>query len=242
MIREALEFLVHDVGTPVLVKPWAPFGVDLQAATSELHLPPSLQPKTVEVSTLSSVVSYLAANRDELERKTLSVVVGSPVAVSILGIPDPYGRRPVFVTAKAETPSIVLDRFLGRETFHIQLLAMFEPGTDRDELLRLIGNLEAGEIRTVEDDGVSQQVVVKANLATKARETVRPIFRLAPYSSFTEVAQVERPFLLRLRDGSQGVECALFEADGGAWRIEARRRVAQRLTEGLTETSIPVLF
>ena len=46
---------------------------------------------------------------------------------------------------------------------------------------------------------------------------------LRPYRTFLEVEQPESEFLLRLdEDGNVG----LFEADGGMWELEAKRRVA----------------
>lgn len=41
-------------------------------------------------------------------------------------------------------------------------------------------------------------------------------------------------FVFRMRS-TCGVECALFEADGGAWQLEAVRRIKNYLKEELEE-------
>ena len=66
----------------------------------------------------------------------------------------------------------------------------------------------------------------------KENKTVRPIVKLKPYRTFSEVDQPESEFLLRL---SEGARVALYEADGGAWTLQARRNVADYLRTALSE-------
>lgn len=68
--------------------------------------------------------------------------------------------------------------------------------------------------------------------ALKEKGEIKPIVRLSPYRTFREIAQPESQFLLRIKTGDNGaVQAALFEADGGAWRNEARLRIAAYLKE-----------
>lgn len=236
MIKEALEYLL-DLRRPSTI------GFDGVAFTTEkLVPPPATHPLPVGLSTLTSLVSFVAENRDELELAELTAVVDSPTQVSLLGPPDTYGRRPEFAEVNATLPKIALNQFVERQAFHIALLSCFVQTAQRDELLKLVGNVEGGELRTVQDDGVSQQVVVAANLASKVREVVRPLFSLAPFSTFAELEQVERPFIFRLLDKDGAVYCGLFEADGGAWQNEARKRVAAFLTNGLKPSNVVTLW
>lgn len=61
---------------------------------------------------------------------------------------------------------------------------------------------------------------------------VNPIVRLKPYRTFNEVDQPESEFLVRL---SEGGYVALYEADGGAWTLQARRNVADYLKTALAD-------
>ena len=53
--------------------------------------------------------------------------------------------------------------------------------------------------------------------------------KLIPYRTFLEVKQPESDFIFRMREGHDGVECAIFEADGGAWKMEAMREISKCL-------------
>lgn len=46
------------------------------------------------------------------------------------------------------------------------------------------------------------------------------------------VEQPESNFLIRLFDGAQ---VALFEADGGAWKLDARKNISEYLKNNLSE-------
>jgi hypothetical protein len=46
---------------------------------------------------------------------------------------------------------------------------------------------------------------------------------LSPYRTFRELNQPESAFIFRMRGGGEGKapQCALFEADGGKWKLDA---------------------
>ena len=72
--------------------------------------------------------------------------------------------------------------------------------------------------------GISGQLV--------AKEKAKPIVKLAPYRTFREIEQPEIEVLLRTRIDSNNVpSVALFEADGGAWRITAMKRIAEYISK-----------
>jgi hypothetical protein len=53
---------------------------------------------------------------------------------------------------------------------------------------------------------------------------------LAPYRTFVEVTQPESDFVFRMQNGPR---CALFEADGGAWKLTAMRHIKEYLQAAL---------
>lgn len=55
---------------------------------------------------------------------------------------------------------------------------------------------------------------------------------LKPYRTFLEVDQPESAFIFRMKEG-HGVECAIFEADGGAWMMEAMQNIKAYLEKEL---------
>ncbi len=54
------------------------------------------------------------------------------------------------------------------------------------------------------------------------------------YRTFMEIAQPESEFVFRARKADSLPHFALFEADGGAWRIEAMKRINAYLEEQLS--------
>lgn len=62
--------------------------------------------------------------------------------------------------------------------------------------------------------------------------------KLKPYRTFLEVDQPVSEFIFRMKqDKYDGVLCALFEADGGAWKMEATERIKKYLESELKEYS-----
>ncbi|MED2748846.1 hypothetical protein P4307_32370, partial [Brevibacillus porteri] len=124
------------------------------------------------------------------------------------------------------------ERYHDVENFNISLQSAFVPNSDRDLMLKLVGNVKEEAVNTIGDDGVSQSVVAKMGVATVGNVKVPNPVLLKPYRTFVEVEQPESNFIFRMR---KGPECALFEADGGAWKLEAIDNIKEYLTAELAE-------
>ncbi len=76
--------------------------------------------------------------------------------------------------------------------------------------------------------------------AIKDNESAKSIVSLRPFRTFREIEQPESEFLFRMQSSGNGVPpmCALFEADGGAWRMEAIARIKTFLKEKTSSVSI----
>lgn len=114
----------------------------------------------------------------------------------------------------------------------IALKSKFVPTDELNELVKLLGTITEENRTAISDDGFTQSVNVKQGIALIGNKAVNPIVKLKPFRTFVEVDQPESEFLIRLR---QGGEVALFEADGGAWKLEARHNVAENLRELLSD-------
>lgn len=132
--------------------------------------------------------------------------------------------------AEADTPSIYFDRYISYEDMMITLKSKFVPTAERDELIRTLGTIIEENRTALSDDGFTQTVNIKQGIAMIGSKVINPIVRLKPYRTFVEVDQPESEFLVRLRSGG---EVALFEADGGAWKLQARENIAVYLREEL---------
>lgn len=131
---------------------------------------------------------------------------------------------PYIVTA--QTPNIIFNRFLPLEEMVIQLRSKFVRTEALDKIIELLGNIKEEDAVQIADDGITQVATVKSGVTLVKNQLVNPIVGLSPYRTFAEVEQPESAFLLRLKKGG---EAALFEADGAAWKIQARKNIAEFL-------------
>src|SRR5437870_4623366 len=73
-------------------------------------------------------------------------------------------------------------------------------------------------------DGFSQTVTVKAGITRVEKAIVPNPVTLIPFRTFREVEQPSSSFILRLTGGEKP-KAALFEADGGQWKLEAIKNI-----------------
>jgi hypothetical protein len=202
-------------------------------------LPPQLpEPAALVVHTLTGLAEYVRGNIDKLDCSCVLHVV-DPMRVDYVGASEGYHRQR-FTFAQAEgyvRSNFAFGQFYDLERFNIALQSQFEDYGDRAEVLRIIGNVEDTQVRTQRDDGVGQNVTVKSGIGLEVAAVPNPV-SLAPFRTFPEVAQPESRFVLRLRKGANGIEAALFEGDGGAWKVEAIKRVRTWLNGELPGTAI----
>lgn len=187
---------------------------------------------TLSVSTLTGLVDFVKNNIDKLTGELL-VHVKSYEEVYLYSPLNEDRNRELFLRAEAILPSnIRYDRFLDTEQFNIMLQSSFVNVGDKDVLLKCTGLVQDEAVKSVGDNGVSQQVTVKTGIATVAQAVVPNPVELAPYRTFPEVEQPTSKFIFRMKEGPSA---ALFEADGGAWRNEAIKNIKEYLAKELAE-------
>lgn len=227
MIREALEYIVglgdakeHEIHGDVysdkqlhLVKPYFPMA------------------KAIEMHTLTSLVDYIKAQVDEMPEHMI-IDVRSPEQVALYTQLDANHDREEFVVVNARVPAFPFNQFMDQEKFNINLQAKFlsDPETDKELILKFAGTVEAGTVEQYGDDGVTQKATIKTGIASKADAVVPNPVSLRPYRTFLEVAQPKSDFIFRMKqDRYDGISIAIFEADGGAWKMEATKAIKEYL-------------
>lgn len=195
-----------------------------------------------DVTTLSALRDLIKSDVEKISGSDLPLIhiINHVEARLLTGISDEHGRRRMF--ARATPPAyqgFKFDQYQGLENFRIGIQAHFAPTPDRDYLLSIASKVTDGEVATSEDDGVSQQVTVQAGLSLKATETLRSRVTLAPFRTFPEVDQPQSEFIFRARKSQTGAELALFEADGGKWKVTAVQNIAFTLRN--LEIALPVI-
>ena len=142
-----------------------------------------------------------------------------------------YSRLPLY-EAVTDVPSISINQSISQERAVVELQSLYAVTPDRDYLLSLLSRIDVNQGVSSVDNGISQEVSVRTGAVLKEQQTVQPIVLLQPYRTFLEVEQPASDFLLRLdKEGHP----ALYEADGGAWKLEAKRNIAAYLGEQLAD-------
>lgn len=232
----AMKF-IQDSSAPNLVE----HAGDTFADRSLSRLPNYKYPSELQVSTLASLTGYILSGCDFVLEDELQylIAVDSPTQVRLMSQLDDDEHRRHLMIARATLPSLLFDAYQSREHFQIALQSRFEEDAldvnDRELLLKFISHVQSGTIAEYGDDGISQKATISKGAQGMKSDVIIPNpVHLAPYRTFVDVKQPESEFIFRMLDDDHGgIQCGLWEADGGYWRILAIDRIKQYLIDAL---------
>lgn len=192
----------------------------------EIHHPDALTLHSLDA--LVKLVQIEAVNMDA----PLYITVPDHLTVRCFGQPQPDARffRQVYYEARATDVPGFMNGFREQEKAIIELRSRFAPGEGVDYLLDLLSRIDKGSGMATTDNGVSQTVEARQGVALRGIVSLKPRVPLRPFRTFQEVEQPESEFLLRLDENGN---IGLFEADGGMWKLTARKTVKTFLEEAL---------
>lgn len=188
----------------------------------------------INLNSLDSTVEYIK-NCIDSERFNLPFIVDvTHQQVKVYSGLDDRLDREYLVNTKALLPNIQYDYFMDMEAFVVQLKTNFIETENLIKLIAIVSSITDEAKIEIEDDGFSTKVTQVNGTAIKKVNDIRinPIVNLQPFRTFGEVEQPSSRFLLRIRDGGK---MALFEADGGMWKLQAQKNVVAYLKETLKE-------
>lgn len=187
------------------------------------------QPECISVTTLAGLIAYISEDAP-FDHDDLLAVVDSERAVRVYGPESRKTRvRPVVCQATLDQnlKPFPFGQFMDQETFLISMYTQFDREMDDFKaLIAYASKVVNDESVNMTDDGISQKAVIKAGLhSEESTEKAPAIVTLRPFRTFREVEQPQSMFVFRMRRQNGPVGFALFEADGGAWRLEAMKRI-----------------
>lgn len=192
------------------------------ADASLTRIPPHVdRPDCISVSGLDSICKLI---RTELEKvgTTIMVQVKSNDTVEVMTTYLSDFSRNTLYRAKADAPGLYTG-FRGREVALIELRSLCIPNEGTAYLLDLLSRMTNENSVSTNDNGVTQTVEARQGVALNAVVEIKPRVMLRPFRTFLEVEQPESEFLLRV-DPDEGI--GFFEADGGIWKLEAKKNIA----------------
>ena len=201
-------------------------------------------PSAIELATLTGVVDFFKANIDKYNVEDLICTVRGPEELIITTKIDPVVKNRINVLEIDRMKAgndFPFGHFLNNEDFIIKLKSLFVETEDQKRLLSYVSKLTVSDRIEAHDDGVTQtaSVVRGSSGALKANEVAPSIVSLRPYRTFNEIEQPASQFLFRLRHGSDKVPtCALFEADGGAWKMTALQAIKKYLNDNIKNLTV----
>ena len=253
MLTEFLNRLLELKQDPVIT---TNDGIERWSSTMKPVFP--LRQVHLDFATLTGLVDYLRSPMDKgyyevarspgpdpeilSERPMLALHVVSSVRVDLITENDLRFRDRITVARSSMTlPMPKFRDWLDQEDFSVFVQTEFVATPERAELLAMVGVMDAEDVRTSKDDGVTQTVSARKGIVLRERKPVPNPIILAPYRTFREVPQPASLFVPRVREAGSGIQLALFPADGDAWSLEAMQNIKTWLKDNIEEDSIPIL-
>ena len=184
----------------------------------------------INVRSLSGLVDYVKSNFDH--KRPVMIHIESPTKINVFDALNDINDRRTYIKAGALLPAITFENFIDREKFQIMLQACFVPNEHKSTVLKVVSSIIEDSGVTTTDDGISQRVTAKTGVASVGNVELPNPVKLKPFRTFAEVSQPESEFVLRLKEGGR---VGLFEADGGAWELNAMANIAEYLEKELAE-------
>lgn len=242
MIKAAMEYLVG-LKNPNVIQYEGGTYVDKNMVQLK---PPSFP--VLKLSTLSGLVKYVKEIGDErcsdTEGCPLIVHIEDEITVNLYDVANAVtGQRQHILYVRVKESPFHFGGFYDAEKFNIAMQSLFLDTEDKATILQVVGNLREDAVRTMVDDGVSQVTSVRTGVATVCDVKIPNPVSLMPYRTFLEVEQPESKFVFHMRNGGK---CGIFEADGGAWKLEAKQSIydyfAKELAKEIEEGRIVLLM
>ena len=239
MLKEAIEYILK------LKRPETLKVNEKNYSTIDLYPIKESECEPLLVYNLDSLVSYILADPDNNMGDLKILNVENPLKVvaesKMFGA---FKQREKIIIADYSklTPDITFGSYLSIEEFIIMLKSKFVVTEDLEKIIKVVGNISDENVTNYNDDGITQKVTTKTGIARVGEVALPPRITLIPYRTFIEIPQPASEFLLRARKSyNRGLEFALFEADGGAWKKIAIKKIADYLNEKLDGKDITIL-
>lgn len=249
-LRETLEYLV-DTGYALAEAKQAPVVTMIEGETycfyhgsirkiEKKELKPA--PSVFRAYTLDGLIDWIRSDVDHFfdnPEETCVVNVISPTSIELTtpckGIKN---DRQLLAVCQYDAPVIRFDTFMDSEDFGIMLQTSFVEDDNRNVVLQITRNMTEEQSEQTADDGISQRVSIKHGVQAIDSAVFRNPAYLRPMRTFTEVEQPGSPFVVRFKEGKRA---ALFEADGGAWKVFAVKAIGEYLKGELSGLNLVVV-
>ncbi len=235
MLKEAIAYLRETAEPKIIDVNGHTFSVDHEGAYQEIKHFES-RPEMITLSSLDALVKMVRKESAGFFAccGPLYISVGSCDKISCFTSPidDLDCDRVYWYTVSAtDIPGWDATVKMPFDQAAVALQTRFQDTDDKQYTLTLLSQITTGAKVTYNDIGVATTVVTQRGVSLQTNSTIKPLVKLRPYRTFQEVEQPEGLFLIRIDE--RGI--TFTEADGGMWRLQARKTVKAFLEEQLKD-------
>lgn len=194
------------------------------------------RPSTTEVR-LNSLSAFVDLVDNIPQTGKLFVDVQSPTEVMCFSdIREGYNDRDYYAVVSPLLPQqYPFGRYQSQTEFIVALRSLFMPTDDQKLVLKFAAGIKNSDEANLRDNGVSQEVELRTSIANTENVEVPQKVVLQPFRTFLEVGQPKSEFVFRVGGGNNPT-FALFEADGGAWKLAAMSSIREYLRDAFANT------
>lgn len=207
----------------------------------EIKNPVPVKPQTFMAFTLDGLIEWIKKDVNHFfnGKETCIVSVVNPTRV-VVYTPNKGKSNEMWKLAECsyDPPMIRYGSYMDSEDFGIAINVNFIETENRNVVLQVARNLTDEYSEQTADDGISQRVTIKRGIQGINTVPFKNPAYLRPRRTFTEITQPESPFVIRFKEGRQ---CAIFESDGGAWKVNAVHDIGDYLRDQLEGCNVVVV-
>ena len=199
------------------------------------------RPGTLEVSSLSAIATYVKDKLESIDPSKLFLRIVSPAAVELLEeFSGEKSVRTCYLKAGLQNDAEPFEfgSFMDSESFIIGLMSVFEETADRAKVIEFASGLVAESKLMKTDTGGTTKVQANQGVVSTSGATDPGVVVLKPFRTFRQIPQPQSAFIFRYRAHGDEIELALIEADGGAWKHEAMKNIAEYFANEVPELKV----
>ncbi len=204
----------------------------------------ALVKKSLDSFSLRSVLTYITENPDNIPIKDMLIQISSYKQVLVTSRLRDYGNRDIYLKADFLESDKILNTFVDMENFLINIYSTFQDTQELREFIQVVSSVRDFSESKLADDGISQVASTKAGIDLVSEKKLPKLVNLTPITTFLEVEQPKRPFLFRIKKGSNNdILFALYECDGGAYKNECLENIRNFFAnnEGIKEKGVVII-
>lgn len=201
------------------------------------------RPSSLGFSTLDGIPDYINTNLDSVKPEACMIVIDSFEKVSIYSpvTGEKNDRHLIAETRLADVEKFQFGKFMDQESFIISFSSLFGETEDKKKILAAVSVMQVIDQMTGDDKAgttkreASNQVICPG---LSEKDMPKTVVVLKPFRTFREIEQPASAFIFRYKSVNGSPYVALIEADGGAWKIEAKKRIKDYLLKKVTSPII----